>query len=259
MVKLVANLSMLFTESPLHERFALAAKAGFKAVEVWFPYEYPVDVIAHELNTHDLTLMGINTPAGEIAHGEWGLSALPGREEEARKAIDLALSYARSLNCPAVHVMAGVTHGLDKSQCANTFIDNVRYAANQAKKYGITILLEGLAPATRPGYLFSSQYHALEYIQKVGRDNVLLQFDVFHAQQVDGNLTHLIHELKEYIGHVQIASVPERHEPIDGEVDYTWIFSTLEKINYTGYVAAEYNPRGETVTGLEWARQWLNK
>ncbi|MFK3703877.1 hydroxypyruvate isomerase [Raoultella sp. BIGb0138] len=258
MMKLAANLSMLFTECPLPERFTLAARAGFSAVEVWFPYEYPAEMIAAELNKNHLQLVGINTPAGDISRGEWGLSALPGREKEARKAIDLALSYARHLNCPAVHVMAGVTHGLDKSQCDNTFIDNVRYAAENAQESGITILLEGLAPATRPGYLFSSQYQAVEYLRRTGMNNVRLQFDVFHAQQVDGNLTHLIKELKEYIGHVQIASVPERHEPIDGEVDYAWIFSILEKVNYTGYVAAEYSPRGTTSAGLAWAQRWLN-
>jgi hydroxypyruvate isomerase len=258
MLKLAANLSMLFAENPLLERFSLAANAGFSAVELWFPYEYPVATIAGELEKHNLKLIGINTPAGDIARGEWGLSALPGREEEARKAIDLAISYAVALQCPAVHVMAGVTEGFDPQQCAATFIENIRYAADQAKPHNITILLEGLSPATRPGYLFASQYQALDYIRQAARDNIRLQFDVFHAQQVDGNLTYLINTFKQHIGHVQVASVPARQEPIDGEVDYKWIFAVLERAQYDGYVAAEYTPRAGTQAGLHWAQAWLN-
>ncbi|HEJ0416416.1 MULTISPECIES: 2-oxo-tetronate isomerase [Klebsiella] len=258
MLKLAANLSMLFGENPLLERFSLAASAGFNAVEMWFPYEYPVATVAHELEKHHLKLIGINTPAGDTARGEWGLSALPGREQEARKAIDLAIHYAAALQCPAIHVMAGVTEGFDRQQCANTFIDNVRYAADRAKPHNITILLEGLSPATRPGYLFSSQYQAMEYIRQADRDNIRLQLDIFHAQQVDGNLTYLLKNFKEYIGHIQIASVPARQEPIDGEVDYQWIFAVLEQEKYEGYVAAEYSPRAGTQAGLRWAQPWLN-
>ncbi|HHT0369189.1 TPA: 2-oxo-tetronate isomerase [Raoultella planticola] len=258
MFKFAANLSMLFTELPFMQRFSAAADAGFQAVEFLFPYDYPAGEIRRELDKQKLKLVLFNTAPGDIRAGEWGLAALPGREEEARRNIDTALDYARILGCPSLHVMAGVVApGLNPEPYKQTFISNVRYAAERAAVSGINIMLEALSPQIRPNYLFSSQWQTLELCEAVDRPNVYVQLDLFHAQLVDGNLTNLIKILGPYIGHVQIASVPERHEPDSGEIYYPWIFTVLREVNYRGYISAEYNPSQGTVPGLNWLKCWL--
>ncbi|QKJ85538.1 2-dehydrotetronate isomerase [Paramixta manurensis] len=258
MLKFAANLSMLFTELPFLQRFAAAAEAGFRAVEFLFPYDYPAEEIKRQLDAHQLQLVLFNTPPGDTAAGEWGVAALPGREAEARRDIDQALAYARALECPSLHVMAGVvTPALNAEQCRETFLANVGYAADRAAELGVNIMLEALSPQVRPNYLFSSQWQTLALCDAVQRPNVYVQLDLFHAQLVDGNLTNLITTLNARIGHVQIASVPDRHEPDRGETDYPWLFNALREVNYRGYIAAEYHPANGTLPGLGWVKPWL--
>nr|WP_154324477.1 2-oxo-tetronate isomerase [Pantoea sp. 201603H] len=258
MLKLAANLSMLFTELPFMQRFAAAADAGFKAVEMLFPYDYPVDELKRQLDDHQLQLVLFNTPPGNVAAGEWGIAALPGRETQARQDIDCALQYAHALGCPSLHLMAGVvTPTADAAACRETFIDNVRYAADRAAPLGINIMLEALSPQVRANYLYSSQWQTLAVCDAVSRTNVFVQLDLFHAQIVDGNLTNLIKTLGQRIGHVQIASVPDRHEPDGGETHYPWLFSVLEEVKYSGYIGTEYHPANGTLPGLRWAKPYL--
>lgn len=253
MPKFAANLSMMFTEVPFLDRFEAAAKAGFEYVEYLFPYEYPAEELKAKLDQYGLKQVLFNTAPGNVAAGEWGVSAIPGREAESHRDIDQALEYAIALGCPNVHVMAGVVpEGADRQKYQETFIQNVRYAADKFKPYGIKVLLEALSPQVKPNYLMASQYQTLEIVEKVQRENVFVQLDYFHAQNVDGNLTRLTEKLGNKFAHIQIASVPDRHEPDEGEINYTHIFNKLDEIGYDGWVGCEYNPRGKTEDGLGW-------
>lgn len=259
MLKFAANISTMFTELPLLERFAAAAGAGFTGVEFLFPYEYPADLLAQQLRQHHLQLVLFNTAPGNVAAGEWGLTALPGREADARRDIDRALEYAVALKCPSVHIMAGVVpDGADVNRYRQTFMDNLRYASDVFAGHPIQLLLEALSPGVKPHYLYSSQYQTLEIARAVNRPNVFTQLDLFHAQRVDGNLSRLITEFAGRYGHIQIASAPDRHEPDEGEINYRYVFELLDSIHYAGWIGCEYLPRAGTVEGLEWFKAYKN-
>ncbi|MGM7912427.1 2-oxo-tetronate isomerase [Yersinia enterocolitica] len=259
MPKFAANLSMMFTEVPFLERFKAAKDAGFGGVEFLFPYDYPADQLAAKLKEQGLQQVLFNTPPGDISAGEWGLAALPGREKEARRDIDLALEYALALGCPSIHIMAGVVPvDADRKNYQQTFIDNVRYAADRFAEHNINVMIEALNPKIKPNYLFSSQYQTLELVNLINRPNVFTQLDLFHAQIVDGNLSHLITAFAGCYGHIQIASVPGRHEPDEGEINYAYLFGLLDEINYKGWIGCEYHPRAGTVAGLNWIQPYLS-
>lgn len=257
MPKFAANLSMMFNELPFLERFEAAAAEGFTAVEFLFPYDYPAELLAEQLHSNGLQQVLFNTAPGNAEAGEWGLAAVPGREQDARADIDRALAYAIELNCPNVHVMAGVVPpGADWQRYRDTFIDNIRYAADRFAQHGIKVLIEALSPQVKPHYLFSSQHQAAELVEAIDRSNVFVQFDFFHAQLVDGNISGLMHSLAGRYAHIQIASVPDRHEPDDGELNYPWLFDQLDAIGYQGWIGCEYRPRGDTTVGLDWLRPY---
>lgn len=258
MPKFAANLSMMFTEHSFLDRFDAAAAVGFKAVEFLFPYDYPADLLAEKLQQNGLQQVLFNTAPGDVGAGEWGLAALPGREQDARADIDRALEYAIALKCPNVHVMAGVVPpGEDIARYRETFISNIRYAADAFAPHGIKVLIEALSPPIKPNYLFSSQHQAAELVATIDRPNVFIQFDFFHAQLVDGNISNLIATLAGRYAHIQIASVPDRNEPDDGELNYPWLFAQLDKVGYQGWIGCEYKPRGETTAGLGWVKPYL--
>ena len=214
MPKFAANLTMMFNEVPFLDRFEAAAKAGFKYVEFLWPYDYPAQELKAILDKHGLKVVLFNTPAGDVNKGEWGVSAIPGREADSHRDIDLALEYALALGCPNVHIMSAVVpEGASREEYKQTFIKNVRYASDKYKPYGIKIQLEALSPEVKPNYLLKSQFDTLEVVELVDRDNVFVQLDYFHAQNVDGNLARLTDKLNGKFAHVQIASVPDRHEP----------------------------------------------
>ncbi|CAI0819911.1 HPr family phosphocarrier protein [Serratia liquefaciens] len=257
MPKFAANLSMMFNELPFLERFEAAAAEGFTAVEFLFPYDYPAELLAEQLRSNGLQQVLFNTAPGNAEAGEWGLAAVPGREQDARADIDRALAYAIALNCPNVHVMAGVVPpGADWQRYRDTFIDNIRYAADRFAQHGIKVLIEALSPQVKPHYLFSSQHQAAELVEAIDRSNVFVQFDFFHAQLVDGNISGLMHSLAGRYAHIQIASVPDRHEPDDGELNYPLLFDQLDAIGYQGWIGCEYRPRGDTTVGLDWLRPY---
>ncbi|MEE3609499.1 2-oxo-tetronate isomerase [Avibacterium paragallinarum] len=253
MPKFAANLTMMFNEVPFLDRFAAAAEAGFRYVEYLWPYDYPAETLKQRLDQFGLKQVLFNTQAGDVSQGEWGVAAIPGREDDARRDIDLALEYALALNCPNVHVMAAVVpEGTDREVYKATFIENVRYAAEKFKPHGIKVLLEALSPEVKPNYLLKSQYDTLEIVELVDRDNVFVQLDYFHAQNVDGNLSRLTERLAGKVAHIQIASVPDRHEPDEGEIYYPYLFDKLDAMGYAGYIGCEYQPRASTEAGLTW-------
>lgn len=253
MPKFAANLSTLFTELPFIERFDAAAAAGFRGVEFLFPYEYEAAEIKQALTRNNLELVLFNTAPGNTAAGEWGVCAIPGREADARRDVDRALEYALALGCRQVHMMASVVPaGADREAYCRTFIDNVRYAADRFAAHGIRILLEALNPKTKPDYLYSSQYQTLEMVRRIDRPGVFIQLDLFHAQLVDGNLSHLIVACAGQYQHIQIASAPDRHEPDEGEINYPWLFDLLDSTGYQGWIGCEYFPRTTTAAGLGW-------
>lgn len=257
MPKFAANLTMMFNEVPFLDRFEAAAKAGFKAVEYLWPYDYPAEELKAKLEKYGLKQVLFNTAAGDVSNGEWGVSAIPNREADSHRDIDLALEYALALGCENVHVMAAVVpEGEDREVYKQTFIKNVQYAADKFKPHGIKVLLEALSPEVKPNYLLKSQFDTLEIVEAVNRDNVFVQLDYFHAQNVDGNLSRLTDKLNGKFAYIQIASVPDRHEPDEGEINYEYIFNKLDEIGYDGYVGCEYKPRAETILGLGWFEKY---
>lgn len=258
MAKFAANLTMLFTELPFLDRFAAAKNAGFQAVEFLFPYDYEPAVVAEKLHTLGLEQALFNMPPGDWEAGERGIAALPGREDEFRKSVDIALCYAEALNCKKVHAMAGILDpDYSYEQHVETFINNIRYAADKFAENDISLLIEPLNSRVVPGYFISHQREAAELINKIERDNVKLQFDVFHAQIMDGDISNLIQDLSGFIGHIQIASIPDRHEPDEGELNYSHVYNVLDREGYAGWIGCEYNPRETTLKGLGWVKPYL--
>ena len=259
MLKFAANLSVLFTEVPFLERFERAEKAGFDGVECLFPYEYATDEVAARLERHGLKLVLINMPPGEWEAGDRGTAALPHRRDEFRTAVDTALDYARAVGCKQVHAMSGILPvGADRILCEQVFRENIGYAADLAAKDGVTILIEALNDRDVPGYFVAHQRDAMDLVRSVGRSNVAVQLDYYHAQIMDGDLTKLTERMAGSFAHVQIASVPDRHEPDEGEVNYRHLFETLERVGFAGWIGCEYVPRGKTEEGMAWITSWQN-
>ncbi len=259
MPRFAANLSMMFTEHSFLDRFAAAAAAGFEAVEYLFPYDFPASEVAEKLAAARLEQALFNMPPGDWAAGERGLAALPGREAEFRANVAIALEYAAALGCAKLHAMAGITAGHDRAACEATYVENIRFAADALADAGITVLLEPINSRDMPGYFIAHQHEALKLIERIGRPNVSVQLDLYHAQIMDGDLTRLIEAMRNGFAHVQIASVPDRHEPDEGELNYSHLYGVLDRVGYDGWVGCEYRPRGETTAGLGWFADYRAK
>jgi hydroxypyruvate isomerase len=260
MIRLAANLSCLFTEHPFLDRFEACARAGFRAVEINFAYEVPKRELAARLRDNNLSLVLLNTPPGNLAAGELGLAVLPGRERDAAAAFELALDYADALDVPLIHFLAGKPPaGTDLQMIDALFLKNIIRAAALAAKAGRAITLEPLNRRDRPGYHLHSNAHARALIAASGRDNVKLQLDLYHCQISEGDLIRSIERDIALIGHVQIASVPERAEPTRGEIAYANVLQRLDSVNYQGYVGCEYTPHVDTLSGLSWAMPYLTQ
>lgn len=246
-----ANLSMMFTEWPFLDRFAAAADAGFSAVEYLFPYEHPADEIGARLQRHGLTQALFNMPPGDFAGGERGLAALPERFEEMRRGVETALVYAQATGVKRIHLMAGLADCNDpKVQAA--YRRSVEFAAGELAKRNIDLLLEPINGRNMPGYFLNDFDRAAAIIAAVGAANVKLQFDIYHRQIIHGDVAMGLRKFAPLVGHVQIASVPSRHEPDGEELNYPYLFDLLDELNYQGFVGCEYNPRGRTLDGLGW-------
>ncbi len=257
MPKFAANLSYLFTELPLLERFGAAAAAGFSAVECLVPYEAPAAEIAARLRQHGLTLALLNMPMGDASRGERGCGALAGREGDFIEGVERALAYAAATGCRLVHALSGVwPAGAAKESGAATLVANLRRAADLVAAAGVTLTIEPLNSRDNPGYFLNTTAEAIAILDRVERGNVTLQLDLYHCQIMEGDLATRIRRLAGRYGHVQIAGVPERHEPDAGEVNYPYLFALLDEVGYAGWVACEYRPRAGTLAGLGWASRW---
>lgn len=254
MPRFAANLGYLFTERPLIERFAAAAKAGFKAVEGQFLYDVPAHAVRAELDRHKLTMLGVNTERG--GDGRFGLAAVPGEEKGFDALFRQALDYMVVAGGSAVHCLAGMVPDGQRREAERTFVANLRRAADLAVEKNITLLIEPINPRDRPDYFLTSAEHAADIIAAVGRPNVKIQFDFYHAQIVRGDLIRRFEQHFPLVGHVQIASVPHRHEPDEGEVNYPAIYEAVDAIGFKGWIACEYRPRGRTEDGLGWAKPY---
>ena len=254
MLRFAANLGYLFTERPLIERFGAAAAAGFGAVELLFPYDVAPSAIKAELARYGLTQLGVNTPAGR--DGESGLAALPGRERDWEAAFACALDFAVGIGGRSVHCLAGCLAPEQRPAAEKVLIGNLTRAAETASGAGIMLLIEPINPHDRPGYFLNRVEHAADIVAKVGHPNLRIQFDFYHAQIVGGDLLRRFTAHLPLIGHAQIASVPARREPDEGEVNYPEIFATLDRLGYSGFIGCEYRPRGRTEEGLGWAKPY---
>ncbi len=257
MPKLAANLSMLFTEVPFLERFAAAARAGFTGVEFLFPYDHAPEDLAEALRDNGLEQALFNLPPGDWEAGERGLAALPGREAEFQAGLERALPYALALDCRRVHMMAGIPpEGADCSACRGAYVASLRAASAVFAPHGVSVLAEPINSRDTPGYFLNHQGQAVALIEAAGAPNTGLQMDFYHCQIVDGDLATHLRANFGHIRHVQIAGVPERHEPDRGEVNYPYLFDLLDELGYDGWIGCEYRPAGDTLAGLGWARAY---
>lgn len=248
-MKFSANLGFLWADRPLPEAIRAAHAAGFDAVECHWPYAVPAADVKAALDETGLSMLGINTRRGDTSAGENGLSALPGREADARAAIDEAIAYAAATGARNVHVMAGFAEG---AASRDAFASNLRHACTSAAPHGIRILIEPLNRYDAPGYFLQTTTQARALIEEIGEPNLRLMFDCYHVQLMEGDLTRRLRALLPLIGHIQFASVPDRGPPDHGEINYAHVFQTLCDLGYSAPVGAEYRPSGETEASLGW-------
>ena len=256
MPRFAANLSMLYTEVPFLDRFERAAADGFDAVEFLFPYAFPAADIKTRLAAHKLDLVLFNTPAGDWDRGDRGLACNPARIDAFRAGIAQALAYAQALGVPRLHCMAGkAPAGVAEDVLRKTYVENLRYATAALEQAGVDALIEPINHYDIPGYYLNTTAQALSVIEEVGAANLLLQYDIYHAQRTEGELAATMARHLAKIGHMQLADNPGRHEPGSGEINYPFLFEQMDRIGYKGHVGCEYNPRAGTEAGLGWLRR----
>ena len=257
MPRFAANLSMLYPQHEFLDRFAAAAADGFEAVEYLFPYDFSAQDIQQRLSENGLVQALFNAPPGDWAAGERGTASLPGRESEFRSGFERALDYASVLGNDRIHVMAGLlpSEALRERHQA-VYLENLGYAAEQAAKAGITVLIEPINTRDMPGFFLNRQDQAQAIRKQVGAANLKVQFDFYHCQIVEGDVISRLRRDFAEVGHIQIAGVPDRHEPDLGELNYAWLFEEIDRLGYTGWIGCEYRPKGDTSEGLQWLRDW---
>ncbi len=258
MPRFAANLTMMYNEHAFLERFAAAARDGFEAVEYLFPYEFPAAELKARLAAHDLVQALFNAPPGDWAAGERGIASLPGREDEFRRAIDTALDYARVIGNDTLHVMAGlIAPTQDRARHRDVYLRNLAHAAEAARAQNVTIVIEPINPRDMPGFFLNRQDDAQAICREVGAPNLLVQFDCYHCQIVEGDLAMKLKRDIAGIGHIQIAGVPQRHEPDVGEIHYPYLFELIDVLGYDGWIGCEYRPKAGTSEGLGWLAPYL--
>jgi hydroxypyruvate isomerase len=259
MPKFAANLSMLYADAPFLDRFALAHASGFDAVEFLFPYACEAEQLRERLRRYQLKLVLFNLPCGDWNAGDRGMACDPRRIEEFRAGVQSALDYARELDVTQLHCMAGkLPAGLESERAHATYVDNLRYAAAQLAPHGIKLLIEPINYYDIPGYFLNHSKQALDIIAETGSPNLFLQYDIYHMQRMEGELSNTIRANLPMIKHMQIADTPGRHEPGTGEINYRHLFRFIDEIGYDGWLGCEYNPAAGTDAGLGW-RQELNR
>lgn len=257
MPRYAANLSTMYREHEFPERFAAAERDGFTAVEFMFPYPYPAKKLAGLLQHHGLRQVLFNAPPGDWNAGERGMTAIPGREQEFREGFEKALEYARVLECPRIHAMAGLMpESADRQRFRATYMENLAWAAERAASAGVDVLMEPIAQRNIPGFFLNRQEEAHVIAAELGKPNLKIMMDLFHCQVEEGDLAarlrRYLGEQPSRVGHIQVAGVPERHEPDTGEVNYPYLFELIDELGYAGWIGLEYIPRGSTSEGLGW-------
>jgi len=252
MPKFSANLGFLWPDRPLPQRIEAAANAGFKAVELHWPYDIPAETVREACASRGLTLLALNTPPGDMAKGDFGLGAVAGREAEFMDGFDKAADYVRRAGGTGVHVMAGVVAPENKTAAAHIFLENLVAIAARAPE--LTLLLEPINQRDKPGYFYSTLAEAAALIDKAGAPNIRIMFDAYHVGISEGQVLARLEDHLPMIGHVQIAAVPSRAEPDEGELDYRAFFAALDRVGYAGWTGFEYKPRAGTDEGLGWVK-----
>jgi 2-dehydrotetronate isomerase len=248
-----ANLGFLWPELPLLDRIDAAAEAGFPAIEMHWPYDTPAENVRSRCEQRGLKLLGVNTSRGDHSKGEFGLGAVSGREDEFQAAVDQSVNFCVAANGSAIHCMAGKVEPNRKDAARSVFIENLRTASRKAAVHGITLLLEPINPRDAPGYFYSTVAEGGAIIDACGCENLKLMFDCYHVGVAEGDVLTKLERFLPVIGHIQIAAVPSRAEPDEGELNYREIFKAIDWLGYDGYVGCEYKPRGSTGEGLAWA------
>jgi hydroxypyruvate isomerase len=255
--KFAANLTMLFTEVPFLDRFAAAAAAGFDAVEFMFPYDFEAAAIADALATHSLELVLHNLPAGNWGAGERGIACDPARSSEFQDGVGQAITYAKALDCKRINCLVGIPPaGVSIPQAHDAIVENLIFAAAELGDADIELLIEPVNTRDIPGFAISRTAEALAVLDDVGSDNLKVQYDIYHAQVMEGDLTHTLTTHLDRIGHIQIADNPGRHEPGTGEINFPFLFQRIDELGYRGFVGCEYRPSTTTEAGLGWLRPY---
>ena len=256
MPRFAANLTMLFTEVPFLDRFERAAEAGFKAVEFLFPYAWPAMVIRQRLQDHGLSLVLHNLPAGDWEAGERGIACHPDRVAEFRAGVAEAILYAQALGVGQLNCLAGkAPAGVDAELLRRTLVDNLRHAASELKSAGLKLLIEPINSYDIPGFFLQRTAQAAELLAEVGAANAYIQYDIYHAQRMEGELAATMQKYLPLIGHIQLADNPGRNEPGSGEINYPFLFAHLDRLGYTGWIGCEYKPAAGTESGLTWRQR----
>jgi hydroxypyruvate isomerase len=259
MLRLAANLSLMFAEVPFMERFAAAARAGFRYVEYQFPYAFgSAAEVARRARDAGVQVVLHNLPGGDAAKGDRGIACQPARVSEFREDVERAIEYAKAAGCPRLNALAGVAPADAAPELLfETLVENLRYAAGKFAQAGLTLLTEPANRRTIPDFFLNTSRQALEVIDAAGSANLKLQYDIFHMQIVEGDLAKTIERLLPRIGHMQLADVPDRHEPGSGEINFEFLLAHIDRLGYEGWMGCEYIPRGDTVAGLAWAKRYL--
>ncbi|HEX9392992.1 MAG TPA: TIM barrel protein [Usitatibacteraceae bacterium] len=259
MPRYAANLSFLWTEVPFLDRFELAARAGFRAVEYHFPYAFAADDIKQRLDAFGLAPVLHNLSAGDTANGDLGIACLPGREAAFRESVTQAILYARQLGTPRCNCLAGrLPPDADRRDCEQTLVANLRHAGTEFAKAGLLLTVEPLNSIDAPGFLLDTSHKAMAILDRVAMDNVMLQYDLYHMHIMGDDLAAVLKRLLPAIGHIQFADAPGRHEPGTGDIDLAAMFAHIDAIGYQGWVSAEYRPRGNTADSLGWFKSPQN-
>ncbi|HEY4081877.1 MAG TPA: hydroxypyruvate isomerase [Burkholderiaceae bacterium] len=258
MPRFAANLSMLFTEAPFLDRFELAAQAGFNAVEFLFPYAWPAQEIRKRLDAHGLTLVLHNLPAGDWDAGERGIACHPDRVEEFRRGVVRGVEYATALGVKQLNCLIGkIPPNTDEVLLHQTVLENLRFAAAVLKKARLNLLIEPLNTFDVPDFYLHRTRQAIGLLLQIGADNAFVQYDIYHAQRMEGELAATLNTFLPLIGHVQLADNPGRHEPGTGEINYAYLLNWLDQIGYEGWVGCEYKPATRTQAGLGWLHELM--
>lgn len=252
MLRFSANLGFLWPDLPLLKRIEAAADAGFRAIELHWPYDVPAEAVRRACERRGLELLGLNTPPGDAARGDFGLAAVPGREADFQAGFDQALSYALASGASAIHAMAGVVPADEREKAKSVFKTNIGEAADKAARHGLTVLLEAINPRDKPGYFYSTVGEVAGLMSEIDLPNLRMMFDAYHVGVAEGDILTKLERYLPLIGHIQIAAVPSRAEPDEGEVAYRAVLDAVDRLGYQGWVGCEYKPRGSTKEGLRW-------